>query len=139
MELVQQRSRWVTRQPACSVLAGIWTTPTDLIALPPPSASLQAPGAPATGGKAIGNYVLQQTLGQGTFGKVKLALHKPTGSQVAIKILEKARIKEVADAQVGDAGQVHYRHVRTRLLCHASFGHASPRSHWHACSASPAR
>ena len=30
---------------------------------------------------------LGKTIGEGTFGKVKAALHKPTGQQVAIKIL----------------------------------------------------
>jgi 5'-AMP-activated protein kinase catalytic alpha subunit len=36
-------------------------------------------------------------LGKGTFGKVKLATHIPTGEKVAIKILEKDRIIDVAD------------------------------------------
>jgi serine/threonine protein kinase len=30
-----------------------------------------------------------KTLGKGTFGKVKSAIHIPTGEKVAIKILEK--------------------------------------------------
>jgi len=30
---------------------------------------------------------LGKTIGEGTFGKVKSATHKPTGQQVAIKIL----------------------------------------------------
>jgi serine/threonine protein kinase len=38
-----------------------------------------------------------KTIGEGTFGKVKSALHKPTNQNVAIKILEKNRISEVAD------------------------------------------
>lgn len=40
---------------------------------------------------------LEKTLGKGTFGKVKLATHIPTGEKVAIKILEKDRIIDVAD------------------------------------------
>ncbi len=36
-----------------------------------------------------------QTLGEGTFGKVKFGTHVVTGEKVAIKILEKSRIKEV--------------------------------------------
>ena len=40
-----------------------------------------------------------KTLGKGTFGKVKLATHIPTGEKVAIKILEKDRIVDVADVE----------------------------------------
>lgn len=49
--------------------------------------------------KMIGNYVMGQTLGKGTFGKVKYATHKPTGQPVAIKILEKDKIVDVADVE----------------------------------------
>jgi len=61
--------------------------------------------------KSIGNYILgtyQQklfymrlgkTLGEGTFGKVKLATHILTGEKVAIKILEKDRIIDVSDVE----------------------------------------
>ncbi|KAI9106189.1 kinase-like domain-containing protein [Phlyctochytrium arcticum] len=38
---------------------------------------------------AIGNYIFGRTLGEGTYGKVKLAKHKLTGQQVAIKIVDK--------------------------------------------------
>lgn len=47
----------------------------------------------------MGPYVFEKTLGQGTFGKVKLATHEPTGEQVAIKILEKAKIVDVSDIE----------------------------------------
>ena len=42
----------------------------------------------------IGNYLIQETIGQGTFGKVKLGLFLPTNERVAIKILEKAKMIE---------------------------------------------
>jgi len=45
----------------------------------------------------IGNYLIQQTLGQGTFGKVKLGIYLPTQDKVAIKILEKERMKDKDD------------------------------------------
>ncbi|KAM3135268.1 hypothetical protein pb186bvf_012566 [Paramecium bursaria] len=43
------------------------------------------------------NYIIDKTIGQGTFGKVKLGIHKATGEKVAIKILEKQRIENEND------------------------------------------
>ena len=37
--------------------------------------------------KKIGDFQLGKTIGCGTFGKVKEAIHLPTGQKVAIKIL----------------------------------------------------
>lgn len=45
----------------------------------------------------IGDYVLEQTIGTGSFGKVKRACHEPTGCSVAIKIISKENIKEKPD------------------------------------------
>ena len=45
----------------------------------------------------IGNYLIKKTLGQGTFGKVKLGIYLPNKEKVAIKILEKSRIIEKDD------------------------------------------
>ena len=45
----------------------------------------------------IGNYLVKKTLGQGTFGKVKLGIYIPNEEKVAIKILEKNRIIEKDD------------------------------------------
>ena len=42
--------------------------------------------------KEVGSYLLHQTLGEGTFGKVKYAIHKETQNKVAIKILEKEKL-----------------------------------------------
>ena len=41
----------------------------------------------------ISNYELKETLGKGTFGKVKLAIYIPTGEKRAIKILNKKQIE----------------------------------------------
>ena len=38
-------------------------------------------------------------MGKGTFGKVKLAIHLLTNEKVAIKILEKSRIKDKKDIE----------------------------------------
>ena len=42
----------------------------------------------------LGNYILQKTIGEGTFGKVKLGIHIPTNEKVAVKILDKNQIKD---------------------------------------------
>lgn len=44
----------------------------------------------------IGEYVFIRNTGQGQFGKVKLALHKPTGQNVAIKIINKHKLSPEA-------------------------------------------
>src|SRR5574343_1430585 len=49
--------------------------------------------------KAIGHYTLGKSIGEGTFGKVKLGHHTLTNEKVAIKILEKERIKDVSDVE----------------------------------------
>lgn len=43
------------------------------------------------------SYLVGRTLGQGTFGKVKLAVHILTGEQVAIKVLEKDKMVDEED------------------------------------------
>ena len=49
--------------------------------------------------RSIGDYILQKSIGEGTFGKVKLGIHTLTGEKVAVKILEKKRIVDVADVE----------------------------------------
>lgn len=43
----------------------------------------------------IKDYRIGQTLGIGSFGKVKLAVHEPTGKKVAIKIMNKGKMKAI--------------------------------------------
>ena len=45
----------------------------------------------------IGNYLIKKTLGNGTFGKVKLGIFLPKNKKVAVKILEKRKLKEEDD------------------------------------------
>lgn len=40
----------------------------------------------------IGLYDVQKTLGEGSFGKVKLANHRVTGQQVALKIISRKKL-----------------------------------------------
>jgi len=49
--------------------------------------------------RTIGHYALGKSIGEGTFGKVKLGTHLPTGEKVAIKILEKDKITDVSDVE----------------------------------------
>ncbi|GKT22894.1 Kinase, CAMK CAMKL [Aduncisulcus paluster] len=50
-------------------------------------------------GTRIGDYVLGKTIGEGTFGRVRLATHVPTGEKVAMKILEKSQMKDKTDLE----------------------------------------
>ena len=44
-------------------------------------------------------YRIGRSLGQGTFGKVRLGTHLITGEKDAIKILEKDKIKDQSDVE----------------------------------------
>ncbi|GJJ77615.1 hypothetical protein EMPS_09974 [Entomortierella parvispora] len=62
--------------------------------------------------KAVGNYHLGEVIGQGTYGKVKLATHALTGQQVAVKIVAKAH-----------AAIITREIYHWRGLCHANIAH----------------
>ena len=47
----------------------------------------------------ISHYQIGRTIGKGTFGKVKLGIHTLTGEKVAVKILEKDKIKDSSDVE----------------------------------------
>ena len=49
--------------------------------------------------RKIGNYILGKSIGEGTFGKVKVGTHITTNEKVAVKILEKSKITDVADVE----------------------------------------
>jgi carbon catabolite-derepressing protein kinase len=40
----------------------------------------------------LGQYTLIKTLGEGSFGKVKLAIHQVTGQKVALKIINRRKL-----------------------------------------------
>ncbi len=70
--------------------------------------------------KKVGNYVLGKTLGQGTFGKVKVALDTITKREVAVKMLDKAKIREARmGAQIKKEVCVE-RHVLVHVLVKCS-------------------
>ena len=43
----------------------------------------------------VGEYVLRETLGVGSFGKVKRGRHVPTNTEIAVKILNRNRIQSL--------------------------------------------
>ena len=50
---------------------------------------------PPAGGRPnqrIGQYSIKKTLGEGSFGKVKLAVHRVTGQEVALKIISRKKL-----------------------------------------------
>ena len=54
----------------------------------------QTSGLP-TGGRAgqrLGHYTIKETLGEGSFGKVKLAEHRISGQEVALKIISRKKL-----------------------------------------------
>ena len=51
------------------------------------------PGPSITSGLVVAHYELGDTIGSGSFGKVKKAKHKKTGHEVAVKILNRNKIK----------------------------------------------
>ncbi|KAJ3282388.1 NUAK SNF1-like kinase 1 [Rhizoclosmatium sp. JEL0117] len=50
---------------------------------------------PATIEPRVGDYILTDTIGEGTFGKVKLGIHFQTGEKCAVKAIQKSKIKTV--------------------------------------------
>lgn len=56
--------------------------------------SLNTPSTDA-GVIRIGHYILNETLGTGSFGKVKKAYHQLTRHTVAIKIVNRTKIKQL--------------------------------------------
>mmetsp|Transcript_1270 Transcript_1270/g.2956 ORF Transcript_1270/g.2956 Transcript_1270/m.2956 type:complete len:487 (-) Transcript_1270:155-1615(-) len=50
-----------------------------------------------TAGLKLKEYTIGRTIGEGTFGKVKQATHRSTGTKVAIKIIDKRRIVKSSD------------------------------------------
>jgi len=56
----------------------------------------------------IANYKLGKTLGVGSFGKVKLAEHELTGHRVAVKILNRKKIKTLRmDEKIGTVSVIY--------------------------------
>ncbi|KAI9209410.1 kinase-like domain-containing protein, partial [Polychytrium aggregatum] len=61
----------------------------------------------------IGNYELHETIGNGSFGKVKLAVHQYTGHNVALKIINRRKI-----ANMDMVGRIKREILFLRFLRH---------------------
>jgi carbon catabolite-derepressing protein kinase len=61
---------------------------------PKPAPRIPNPKAPEPAPKVrLGQYDVVKTLGEGSFGKVKLATHQKTGQKVALKIINRKKLK----------------------------------------------
>ncbi len=65
--------------------------------------------------RKIGNFILEQKLGEGTFGKVILGTHILTKEKVAIKILEKNRISHQdikrIETEINILKTIHHKNI----------------------------
>ena len=48
--------------------------------------------APPKATQRLGQYTIVKTLGEGSFGKVKLAVHQVSGQKVALKIISRRKL-----------------------------------------------
>lgn len=66
----------------------------NMASAPQPTASATAGSIPdkVRTDQRIGQYNIVKTLGEGSFGKVKLAVHRSTGQQVALKIISRKKL-----------------------------------------------
>lgn len=66
----------------------------EQVAMPPKSAADQQPPQEkkSRSEQRIGAYKVIRTLGEGSFGKVRLAIHNGTGQQVALKIIARKKL-----------------------------------------------
>ncbi|KAH8103306.1 hypothetical protein BXZ70DRAFT_716753 [Cristinia sonorae] len=60
--------------------------------------------------RVIGNYTLGRVIGEGTYGKVRLGIHRPTGTKVAIKQIPKAMSSSLT-REIHHHRQLHYPYV----------------------------
>lgn len=47
---------------------------------------------PSRTSQRLGQYRIERTLGEGSFGKVKLAVHQVSGQRVALKIISRRKL-----------------------------------------------
>ncbi|PWN29196.1 Pkinase-domain-containing protein [Jaminaea rosea] len=60
--------------------------------------------------KAVGNYTLGRSIGEGTFGKVRMGTHRLTGTRVALKQVPKAHSASLT-REIHHHRRLHHPHV----------------------------
>jgi carbon catabolite-derepressing protein kinase len=68
------------------------TTRTDSIPPVAPSVMQESKSRDSKASQRLGQYTIVKTLGEGSFGKVKLATHQVSGQKVALKIINRKRL-----------------------------------------------
>ena len=70
--------------------------------------------------RSVGNYMLSNTLGEGTFGKVKGGVHLLTGEKVAVKVLQRVSQSVTLAHGCQRSTRSTYVHARsqTSAWCH---------------------
>lgn len=58
----------------------------------PVSAAQESRSKDSKANQRLGQYTIVKTLGEGSFGKVKLATHQVSGQKVALKIINRKRL-----------------------------------------------
>lgn len=58
----------------------------------------------------VGNYTLQRTIGQGTYGRVRMATHRLTNSRVAVKQIPKQHVASLT-REIHHHRRLHHPHV----------------------------
>ena len=64
--------------------------------------------------RSVGNYMLSNTLGEGTFGKVKGGVHLLTGEKVAVKVLQRVSQSVTLAHGCQRSTRSTYVHVRSQ-------------------------
>jgi len=72
------------------------------------------------GHKVINGFVLQREIGRGTFGKVRLCTHEETQEQFAIKIIDKAKIKENVSVHAPGLAEMRQEVAIMKRLSHSN-------------------
>ena len=78
------------RRGGASIIKAVEFSPAPPTALA--TAAQESKSKDSKTNQRLGQYTIEKTLGEGSFGKVKLATHQVSGQQVALKIINRKRL-----------------------------------------------